>query len=110
MFVLPMKLTYCSFQHGSFFSEDLVEKAHDQEAIRILASFPLPTTSSVSQGPTTSFGENELCMYTIHAYCIYLVTCIHKDKTMIMWTDQLAYQKMPTNANFCPYVVIAIIV
>ena len=88
---------------AGFFSQDLVEKA--QEAIRIMESFTLPTPSLASQGPTTSSGETELCMYTIHSYRVCLVTCIHKDKSMISWHTR----KISTNVNFCPYVVIAII-
>ena len=59
-----MKLTYFTravFNMAGVFSQDLVEKA--QEAIRILASIPLPTPSSA--GPTTSSGETKSCV------CVY---------------------------------------
>ena len=47
-------------------SQDDVEKA--QEALRILRSIPFPISSSAAHGPSTSSGETELCMYTVHAY------------------------------------------
>ena len=57
-------------------SQDDVEKA--QEALRILRSIPFPISSSPAHGPSTSSGETELCMYTVHAYQVYLVTCIQE--------------------------------
>ena len=60
------------------FSQDLVEKA--QEAIRILASIPLPTLSSASQDPTTSSGETKSCVF-VYCKCIPHVSSHLHSKT-----------------------------
>ena len=57
-------------------SQDDVEKA--QEALRIFLSIPFPISSSAFHGPSTSSGETELCMYTVHAYQVYLDPCIQE--------------------------------
>ena len=66
-------------------SQNDVEKA--QEALRILRSIPFPISSSAAHGPSTSSGETELCMYTVHAYQVYLVTCIQEHNRVYRSVD-----------------------
>ena len=109
-----MKLTYFTravSNMAGFLSQDLVEKA--QEAIRILASIPLPTPSSA--GPTTSSGETKssVCVYTVNACCMYLVTCIQRQKHDHVYRSAGSPEKrqlIQTFAPVCMRVVVGIIV